>query len=78
MHLPPQNRIATLNRIITRPRRSPPRAEAIAAQAKRLAARLIHRAWDDDCADLERELLEEAAIVLRAQAEVIGKTKSRR
>jgi hypothetical protein len=76
MHL--RTRIATLNQITARPRRSPSRAAVMASKAKRLAGLLMHRAWDDDCADRDRELLEAAAVVLRAQARVIETTRARR
>jgi hypothetical protein len=37
-----------------------------------LVDRLEARAWDDDCDDASRELLEEAAAVLRLQAEAMA------
>ena len=74
----PRNRIATFNQITARPRRSPSRTAVMASKAKRLAGLLMHRAWDDDCADRDRELLEAAAVVLRAQARVIETTRAGR
>ena len=76
MHVPPRNRISTFDKIVARPRRRLSRSRALASRAKRLAVRLIGRAWDDDCPDRERELLEEAAVVLRAQARVIETTRT--
>ena len=76
MHL--RNRIATFNQITARPRRSPSRTAVMASKAKRLAGLLMQRAWDDDCADRDRELLEAAAVVLRAQARVIETTRAGR
>jgi hypothetical protein len=37
-----------------------------------LVDRLEARAWDDDCDDRSRELLEEAATVLRLQADAMA------
>ena len=38
-----------------------------------LADRLVTRSWDDDVDDRSRELLEEAAALLRLQAEAIAR-----
>ena len=37
-----------------------------------LADRLVARAWDDDCDDRSRELLEQAAAMLRLQADAMA------
>ncbi len=49
-----------------------PHDETVDLVCATLVDRLVGRAWDDDCDDRSRELLEEAATVLRLQAEAMA------
>lgn len=49
-----------------------PHDDVLAVVSAPLADRLVARSWDDDVDDRSRELLEQAAAMLRLQAEAMA------
>ncbi len=49
-----------------------PHDDVLTVVSAPLADRLVARAWDDDVDDRSRELLEEAAAMLRLQADAMA------
>jgi hypothetical protein len=49
-----------------------PHDDVLTVVSAPLVDRLVARAWDDDCDDRSRELLEQAAAMLRLQADAMA------